>query len=174
MAVVAPVFKYGHKDHICNYRSVSLLCSFSKVIQKSVYNYVYPIIRPSISPHQHGFTDRGSTRTNLIEYYNHIASMLDSGNQFDSIYLDYSKAHGEGKTWFCNYLYYRKQKVVVSGHISSVMNVVAGVPQVSILGPLLFLLYVNDIPHNSNSTLSMYSDDTKIGRLINTGHDCLT
>ena len=53
--------------------------------------------------------------------------MLDSGNQFDSIYLDYSKAQGELKNWFCNYLYYRKQKGVVSGHISSVMNIVSGV-----------------------------------------------
>ena len=130
-------------------------------------------------------------RTNLLEALDHIGSLLDSGSQVDTIYLDMSKAFdkvshrrlvhkliqvgfgGNLLNWFCSYLSRRYQRVTVLGATSDNLPVTAGVPQGSILGPALFLLYVNDLPEvvSSSSRVLMFADDTKIFREIKTLDD---
>ena len=148
-------------------------------------------MRNDISEFQHGFINKRSTGTNLVEYYHKISNFIDNGKQFDSVYLDFNKAfdsvshklllhklkifgiNGKLLIWFKNYLSGRKQRVVVNGFASDIKPVISGVPQGSILGPLLFLLFVNDIPSSPNHVTSMFADDTKIGSVINDNNDCV-
>ena len=133
-------------------------------------------------------------RTNLLEALDHIGSLLDSGSQVDTIYLDMSKAFdkvshrrlvhkliqvgfgGNLLNWFCSYLSRRYQSVTVLGATSDNLPVTAGVPQGSILGLALFLLYVNDLPEvvSSSSRVLMFADDTKIFREIKTLDDAFS
>ena len=147
-----------------------------------------------ISLKQHGFCTGRSRVTNLVEALDHIGSLLDSGSQVDTIYLDMSKAFdkvshrrlvhkliqvgfgGNLLTWFCSYLSGRYQPVTVLGATSDKLPVTSGVPQGSILGPALFLLYVNDFPEvvSSSSRVLMFADDTKIFREIKTLDDAFS
>ena len=121
-------------------------------------------------------------RHNLLEAFDHICSLLDSGSQVDTIYLDMSKAFykvshrslvhkliqagfgGSLLNWFCSYLSCRRQRVTVLGTTSEDLPATSRVPQDSILGPALFLLYVNDLPEviSSRSRVLMFADDTRI------------
>ena len=181
-AVVSPIFKKGARFTAENYRPVSLLCIISKLLES--------IITPQIVNHikinhlacrqQHGFIKGKSTTTNLLEALNIWSEAVMHGIPVDILFLDYSKAfdsvphqrlirqtesfgiHGSALAWINAFLTDRRQQVRANGELSDFRPVRSGVPQGSILGPVLFTLYVNDIPSEIENIISMYADDTKV------------
>ena len=133
-----------------------------------------------INPNQHGFLEGKSCLTNLLDTFEDWTTTLDEGYVLDVIYLDYKKtfdtvphcrlikkleAYGiQGKVarWVEAFLSARTQRVVLSGSKSEWAPVLSGVPQGSVLGPLLFILYVNDIPDLVHCNIKMFTDDTKL------------
>ena len=136
------------------------------------------------SDNKNGFVKHKSCFTNLLESHNAWTGALDSGFGIDVIYLDYSKAfdsvphlrlisklqaygiRGNLLKWIKNFLIGRQQKVILNGSSSQWTEVTSGVPQGSVLGPLLFILYVNDITDGVQSSLEMFADDSKLYRII--------
>ena len=139
-----------------------------------------PHINAILHPSQHGFQQGLSCTTQLFEVLQNIGLKLDKGHETNIIYLDFAKAFnsvchrrllwklqhygvsGPLLKWFENYLTGRKQRVVINGTFSSWAYVKSGVPQGSVLGPVLFLLYVNDMPRVvRSSSIAMFADDMK-------------
>ena len=191
LANVVHVHKKGAKDHVENYRPISLLPIVSKVFERCVLNSIKDHLYHVISPKQHGFCTGRSCVTNLLETFDHIGSLLGSGSQVDTIYLDMSKAFvkvshrrlvhkliqaGFGSNllnWFGSYPSCRRQRVTVLGATSEDLPATSRVPQGTILGPALLLLYVNDLPEviSSSSRVLMFADDTRIFSKIKTMGD---
>lgn len=188
---ITPVFKKGDESNIKNYRPISLLNSFSKLFERLVHKHIFEFIRLRIDIYQHGFFKKKSTVTNLIEYTDFIYKNIDKKIQVDSIYTDFSAAFdkvnhkillrklynfgisGTLLKWFESYLINRRQKVKFNGHLSSIICPPSGVPQGSILGPLLFLIFINDIGLQLKSNYLLYADDLKIYKPIKSVRDCL-
>ena len=166
MANICPIFKKGDRTNCENYRPISLLSILSKIFERAICNIIYPEIKDLISNNQYGFVQRRSTESQLYVFYDKISKILDSGGQTDVIYLDFTKAfdsvphhllihklqtfgfNGTLLNWFHSYLNNRYQRVLIHGSMSTKLPVRSGVPQGSILGPLMFILYVNDIADN--------------------------
>jgi len=192
LANVTPVFKKGEKQNVENYRPISLLCIASKIMERCVHDYIYPQIQDKLHTLQHGFVKGRSCLTQLLKVYHNIGSILDKGGQVDIAYLDFSKAFdcishkllmyklqhmfgfsGKLLNWLDNYLDDRKQRVVLENVASDWLPVTSGVPQGSIVGPLLFLLYINDMPSVASScTTALFADDSKCLKEIKTHDDC--
>ena len=189
-ANVIPVPKKGDLHLVTNYRPISLLSLISKTLEKVVNMHVSNFVKPSLNKVQHGFCRKRSCTTQLLSVYHDVGKALDSGNEADMIYLDFSKAfdsvshrklvlkleqHGISGSllcWIVDYLNNRRQCVVINGVASSYLNVTSGVPQGSILGPLLFLIYANDLPDAANhSIVPMFADDSKCYREITKPQD---
>lgn len=190
LAHVTPVFKSGDRGDVTNYRAISILSSVGKVFERLVCTALANVLRPSIHPSQHGFLDGKSTVSNLVEYTSFVRSLLAIGIQCDAVYTDLSSAfdtvdhglllfklerygvRGPMLEWLRSYLSGRRQKVKFMGCISQEVAVVSGVPQGSILGPLLFLIFVNDLSTLLNDVaFSLYADDLKIFRAVANGAD---
>jgi hypothetical protein len=194
LANVVPIFKKGSREMVNNYRPVSLLTVISKVMERCIHSHVYAITRQDILSSQHGFMTSRSTTTQLLSFYDNIHQNVDSGGQVDVLYLDLSKAFDSVPhkllinqlksfgysnkllKFFHSYLSNRFQKVVVQGQESEYLPVLSGVPQGSILGPLLFLYYINNCGQNlsQNTNLSLYADDSKLSCQIKDINDCIT
>jgi hypothetical protein len=192
IANVVPIFKKGTHNNICNYRPISLLPVVSKVLERCVHEYIFNLSRNLIAENQFGFYPGRSTSSQLIKCYTEISLNLENNYQTDVIYLDLAKAFdsvphnllleklkkfgigGKLLKWLQNYLTGRKQRVVVEGYSSSYKPVLSGVPQGSILGPLLFLYYINDIYEGilNDSKVYLYADDSKIFKRVITITDC--
>lgn len=188
-SVVVPVFKKGKKEDVTNYRPISLLSVLSKVLERCVYNNLMEHIAQFFTDAQHGFLKGRSTVTQLLSFYHNVGLSLDKGLQTDVIYLDLAKAfdsvshrkllvklttYGISDTllkWMENYLSDRYQKCIINGVTSSSLPVTSGVPQGSILGPLLFLVYVNDLPTAVNNNVVLFADDSKLCNEINCEDD---
>ena len=158
--LITPIHKSGDKSSVKNYRPISLLCTISKVLEKIIYDKIISFVSQSISPLQFaiGFRPKHSTLQQLLLFVNSICESFSSKSQTDVIYLDFKKAfdsvaHNEllaklwsfritGNLWwwFRGYLSSRHQCVIINHCISDPLPVISGVPQGSILGPLLFLL----------------------------------
>ena len=178
--LIIPVFKSGDKSSVRNYCPISLLCSVFKVLEKLVYDKIIHFVSLSLSPTQFGFRPNHSSIQQLLVFLKAILDSSTSNSHADVVYLDFKKAfdsvsHNEllvklwsfGITgnmwkWFKAYLSCRSQQVSLSRCVSDPLPVISGVPQGSILGPLLFLIFVNDIPSFVDySLIFLFADDAK-------------
>ncbi|CAG9134857.1 unnamed protein product [Plutella xylostella] len=191
-AFISPIHKAGLKDRVGNYRPISKLCLVAKVFERIVYRQLYNQLKTSFSPAQHGFLRGRSTVSNLILFNNFITEQMDSGNQVVAVYTDYSKAfdridhkllikklrnvgvRGNLLKWFVSYVQNRSQAVVLNGFSSSWMSIPSGVPQGSLLGPILFIIFINDIESCFlNSEYLLFADDMKVFRVVNDAPDAM-
>ena len=183
IARVCPIFKNGNPMHFVQYRPVSVLPVMSKVLEKIMYNRVYTFLQDLelLYEFQFGFRPKHSTELALMLSVDKIISALDRNNFVLGIFLDFSKAfdtidhaillqkldnygiRGIANEWFRSYLTDRYQYVCYDGTNSTYRKIVCGVPQGSILGPLLFLIYINDLASICNEILPvMYADDSNL------------
>jgi hypothetical protein len=181
-AKVIPVFKSGDRRLMDNYRPISLLNVFSKVLEKIVHTRLSNFLEQNnlISDSQYGFRKNHSTIHPLVKFLNFITSAFNDKEHCLAIFCDMRKAfdtvdhgilltklhnlgiQGTELKWFENYLKGRKQFVFLNGTSSNLREILLGVPQGSILGPLLFILYINDLPKISKFFSSLFADDTKL------------
>ena len=181
-ANVTPVYKKGDKQLPNNYRPISVLSVIGKTMERSVHKYVYNYCAQHqvFTPFQSGFIQGDFTTYQLINLYGSFCEAVDNGKEVRVVFLDISKAFdrvwhrgllhklhyigisGDLLKWFENYLSNREQKVVINGKASSYLKIPAGVPQGSILGPLLFLVYINDIVLELNCCIRLFADDTSL------------
>ena len=182
-ACVAPIFKQGSKDDRSNYRPISVLPVVPRLFEKLVYNQLYDYLDKNkmIFTDQSGFRALHSVLTSLLKCTNDWYLNIDKGKYTAVVYIDLKKAFdtvdhdillrklnfcglkGKELSWFRSYLTDRRQCCKVNGRISATDSITCGVPQGSCLGPLLFLVYINDLPSClKNSLVSMHADDTSI------------
>jgi len=191
IAKVIPVFKKGDRLHVSNYRPISLLNVFDKILEKLMYSrlYAYLLKNNLLYKYQFGFRKNHSTSLALVDVLDTINNYLDKHEKVIAIYLDLQKAfdtvdhdillykmynygiRGELLKWFRSYLSDRQQYVCVGNACSDFRPIKCGVPQGSVLGPLLFLIYVNDISEViPNADIRLFADDTNVfvhGKHIN-------
>ena len=180
MANVSPIHKKGKKDECNNYRPISLLSCLGKLFERCVHSHLYNFITTNnlITKCQSGFMKGDSTINQLIAIHTNLVENFDKGITTQTVFFDISKAfdrvwhrgllhkleatgiRGKLLDWLQDYLTHRSQRVVLKGQSSVDLTVNSGVPQGSVLGPLLFLLYINDIVDNVNSTMKLFADDT--------------
>ena len=180
-AEVRPIFKKGKKSTPGNYRPVSLTSILCKImegfIRKALYTHL--IDNNLLSPHQFGFCKGRSCLTQLLIIINDWMSSLDNGVPVDAAYLDFKKAfdsvphkrllcklkgygiEGSLISWIEDFLSDRTQYVSINGVCSDEVSVTSGVPQGSVLGPTLFIYYINDLPTVSDTPTNIFADDTK-------------
>ena len=181
-AHVIPIFKKGQKDLVENYHPISLTSLLVKTLERLIYNRIFGFIESNnlLSSHQYGFRPGYSCTSQLIHLFHEWAKALDKRLPTDVIFLDFEKAFdsvphdrlllklerfgitGSLLSWLSNFLQGRSQRVVIEGCQSDWAPVTSGVPQGSILAPLLFILYVNDIPESLSSPAEMFADDMLI------------
>jgi ribonucleases P/MRP protein subunit RPP40 len=181
-ANVTPLFKKGSKKDASNYRPISLTSQFGKILEKIIKTQISDFLENNKLIHetQHGFRRGKSCLTNLIEFSETISDYVDSGSPVDIIYLDFQKAFDKVShhrlikkleaydlspqilTWLASWLDHRYQRVVIDGISSDWALVTSGVPQGSVLGPLLFSIYINDLDDGIIGKILKFADDTKI------------
>ena len=180
---VSPLHKKGSCDNPSNYRPISILSVFSKIFEKLMHQRLYKFLEAFeiLYPLQFGFREKHSTSHALLSLTESIKQSIDSGKVGCGIFLDLQKAfdtvnhkilldklehygiRGNALKWFQSYLSGRTQYVTVNGHVSDPLPITCGVPQGSVLGPLLFLIYVNDLPNVSKvMQFYLFADDTSI------------
>jgi hypothetical protein len=181
LAKVVPIYKSGDKTQSINYRPISLLPTFSKILEKLMYKRLICFIEKFklLSNCQYGFREKRNTQDAVYNLTNYITEMLDKGLDVMGLFIDVSKAfdslshhilldklysygfRGTAYLWFSSYLSERYQYVNINNSASSLKLNAYGIPQGSILGPILFLLYINDLPNVSNIVrFILFADDT--------------
>ena len=185
-ANIIPLFKKGSRNKSVNYRPVSLTSVICKLLETIIRDHMmdFLIKHKLINPSQHGFLKAKSCLTNLLCFLEEITKWVDDGSPVDVIYLDFQKAfdkvphqrlisklksHGMGNSlinWIEQWLTDRRQRVVVDGEVSSWKSVLSGVPQGSVLGPILFLVYINDLEEGVTGKILKFADDTKLFRKV--------
>ncbi|CAM4611597.1 unnamed protein product [Caretta caretta] len=191
IANIVLIFKKGKKRDPGNYRPVSLTSVVCKVLEKILKEKVVKDIEVNGNwdKIQHGFTKGRSCQTKLISFFEKVTHFLDKGNAVDLIYLDFSKAFDtvphkkllaklekmginmKIERWIRNWLKGRLQRVILKGELSGWKEFTSGVPQGSVLGPMLFNLFITDLGTKSENVLIKFADDTKLGGIANTERD---
>lgn len=188
---IIPLFKSGCKSDVKNYRGIAKLSSIPKLLEKFITDHLSHYVSSFMSPYQHGFRKGCSTTTNLLQLTTIINRGFVNSQQTDAIYTDFSKAFDKvnhtlllyklnlmgftpnSLNWIKTYLCDRKQNVLYKNNISKNINVLSGVPQGSHLGPILFSLFINDLPNVIKfCNLLMYADDVKIFLTYKDKSDC--
>jgi hypothetical protein len=191
IARIVPVYKSGNKMDVSNFRPISILSCFAKIFESLVYKHLYHYLKPVISEKQHGFISGRSTTTNLLTYIHDLNLAFNVHVQVDSLYSDFSKAfdkvdhhilcskarhlgiHGVLLRWLISYLSRRTQLVAVHGFESGPYESTSGIPQGSNLGPLLFIMFINDLLESVTSNCIAYADDIKIYREVTNIEDAM-
>ena len=181
-ANVTPIYKKGLKYDPANYRPISLTCIASKLMEHIICSSImsFASVNEIFYALQHGFRNKRSCESQLLEFIQDVSLNMQNGHQTDVCVLDFSKAFdkvdhirlieklkwygitGSTNDWIKSFLTNRTQSVVLDGVASSNIHVTSGVPQGSVLGPCLFLFYINDIAQNLHSTTRLFADDTMI------------
>ena len=190
-ANVTAIYKKGPRTQPSNYRPISLTSHVCKVFESVIRDQI--VIHLSkfklIGDSQHGFVTKRSCLTNLLEFLDFVTNYVDKGLAVDVIFLDFQKAFdkvphqrlmkivesmgisGNLLNWIRSWLTDRKQRVVLGGECSEWVAVTSGVPQGSVLGPLLFLIYINNLENSLDANILKFADDTKIFNVINNRED---
>ena len=191
-ANVIPIHKKGPSNILSNYRPVSLLSTFIKIMERIIFKHLYNHFQEKIllSVWQSGFRPGSSTVTQLLELYDCFCKAVDNQKEIRVVFLDISKAFdkvwhlgllfklkkwgisGKLLEWIQDYLKDRMQRVVINGQKSEWTGIKAGVPQGSVLGPLLFLVFINDIVHVvNNCEIRIFADDTCLHIVVDNKDD---
>ena len=195
-AFIVPVFKKGDRGRVENYRPISLTSVTSKLLEHIVHSNIMDHFEEhsSLNEFQHGFRQKRSCETQLLTTVRDFSLCLNRKEQTDAVLLDFSKAFdkvdhekllhklsslgigGPLLQWIRSFLSHREQSVLVDGATSSPAPVLSGVPQGTVLGPLLFLTYINDINKNlsEGTRIRLFADDSLLYRTIHTKEDSLT
>ena len=190
-ANVVPVFKKGSKQLPVNYRPVSLTCICCKLMEHIIVSQISRHLDDNniLNKNQHGFRRGLSCETQLVEFVHELHQGTIKGGQVNAIVMDFSKAfdkvahnrlmhkldkygiQGNTAAWIKDFLSERTQQVVVDGEFSGQVPVTSGVPQGSVLGPVLFLLFINDITEGVTSDMRLFANDTIIYKTIRSRTD---
>ena len=193
-ANVSPIFKKGMRYEAANYRPVSLTCICSKLMEHIVTKHLLTHLEKHniLYDLQHGFRTKRSTETQLMAFTQDALKNLGHGKQTDVIIMDFAKAFdkvshwrlaiklknygitGPVHKWIENFLHNRSQRVVCNGEASEWAPVLSGVPQGSVIGPLLFLIYINDLPDEVKATVRLFADDTMMYMTVSSENDANT
>lgn len=188
------IFKKGNKSEPANYRPISLTSICCKIMEHIIFSHMAKHLSSHniLINHQHGFRETFSCETQLISAIHDWAKDINFRSQIDVLLLNFSKVfdtvpherllimvdyygiRGNMFNWIRTFLSNRKQSVSVNGTHSSSRPVVSGVPQGSVLGPALFLLFINDISNSIQSKLRLFADDCVLSREVASHQDCLT
>ncbi len=182
-ANITPIYKSkGSKTSPNNYRPVSLTSILCKLLESIVKDHIINHLKANnlLYPHQHAFIGKRSATTQILEALDVWTNLLEKGDSVDAIYLDFAKAFdtvphlrllekckalgidGLVLQWLRAFLEDRKQRVLVNGSPSTWSDVASGVPQGSVIGPVLFVIFVNDMPAKLNNFISLFADDAKL------------
>ena len=185
-ANIIPLFKMGSRNKSENYRPVSLTSVICKLLERLIKDHMvdFFVRHKLLNPSQHRFLKARSCVTNMLCFLEEITKWIDEGSPVDVICLDFQKAfdkgphqrlllklktHGIGdgiidriEQWLTD----GRQHIKVDGEVSNWKSVLSGVPQGSVLGPLLFLIYINDLDNNITSNILKFTDDTKVFKRV--------
>ena len=190
---ITPIYKGGDKRKRKNYRPVSLTSHIIKLVERVIAKKVIQHLEAEnlYNNGQHGFRRGRSCLSQLLQHYQNILEYLSLGQDVDVVYLDFSKAFDKVDhnillaklknigiseqlcVWISSFLKDRKQFVAVEGSFSAESSVISGVPQGTVLGPLLFLIFIADISDDlTSSTATSFADDTRVMKPLSRLHDC--
>ena len=189
---IVPIYKKGDRSLASNYRPVSLTSHIIKVFERVMRQKLVNHIEENhlLVNQQHGFRQKRNCLTQLLHHVEEIIQALENDTNADVIYLDFSKAfdkvdhkvllhklskmgiRGKLLSWISSFLSNRQQRVIIKGSKSRPTLVISGVPQGTVLGPLLFIIYINDITEVvKNSSIKIFADDSKLQHNISTSED---
>ena len=191
VADVVAIYKKGDKNTASNYRPVSLTSISCKGLEHIIFSNIMDHVdmHKILSTFQHGFRKNHSCETQLVTTIEDLARGLDNRQQIDLLILDFSKAfdvvshrlllgklehygiRGSTLGWVTDWLTDRTQRVVIDGECSEDAPVLSGVPQGTVLGPLMFILYINDISAGTNCSIRLFADDCLLYRVVDSTRD---